>query len=143
MKLYHFTARHHLDGGPGHPGPGILRVGLLANHHPLVRLPAHVWLTSDPSWEQVWSTRPVPLPDGSTCDRTEVRLTVDIPFGEAVRFDTATGLWRYAAIRDRVRDDWRDDFEGGHDLSAWAVWLGYIRPERITAVEARPTSVPA
>lgn len=137
MKLYHFTARHHLDGGPGHAGPGILRVGLRPNFHPIIRLPAHVWLTDDPSFAQPWSSRPVPLRDGSVCDRTEVRLTIDLPFELVAPFDVSGGLWRYSAIRSLVRDDWRADFEGTADINRWAVYLASIAPSLIVDVTNR------
>ena len=123
--LYHFTAFHHLDGGPGHAGPGIFNAGLLANPHPLLGLPAHIWLTEDDSWQQFWSSRPVPLPGGGTCDRTEARLTVNMNTADRSR------LMPYPAIRWAVRRDWREDFEGGHDLSAWWVYLGWVPVEWI------------
>jgi hypothetical protein len=133
MRLYHFTAQHHVDGGPGHPGPGIAKVGLLANPHPLVLLPAHVWLTADASFDQMWSTRPVP---GVNCDRTEVRLTIEVPLLHS--------RWLpYRVVRTFVRSEWRADFEGGFDLSAWSVFMGWITPEWITDTLPRSTTVAA
>jgi hypothetical protein len=126
MRLYHFTAQHHVDGGIGHPGPGILRTGLLANHHPLITLPTSVWLTEDGSFDQMWSTRPVP---GSNCDRTEVRLTIEVEPNDR--------LLPYRVIRRYVRPDWLADFEGGFDLSPWWMQMGWIAPERILEVAAR------
>ena len=130
--LYHFTARHHLDGGVGHPGPGILRAGLLANHHPLLTLPAGVWLTEDGSFDQMWSTRPVP---GINCDRTEVRLTVAVPVTD--RF------LPYGVVRRFVRPDWLKDFEAGYDLASWSYFMGWIAPASITEVVDRPLAVSA
>lgn len=78
MRLWHYTARHHLDGGVGHAGPGITHAGILPNPHPAIALGGLVWLTDDPDWRQEWSPRPVPL-GGETCDRTEVRVEVAIP----------------------------------------------------------------
>lgn len=117
MRLYHFTAKHHVAGGPGHAGPGIQHQGLLPNLHPLIGLPAGVWLTEDGSWTQMWSPRTIP---GIDCDRTEVRLDVVIPKAARDR------LMVYDRIRPFVRADWRDDFEGGYDLTPWRLFFGRI-----------------
>ena len=129
MILYHFTAEHHLAGGAGHPGPGIRSTGLLANHHPLVTLPASVWLTEDPTWMQAWSPRVIP---GINCDRTEVRLTVEVPDGH-------DRLVPMSTIRHFVRPDWAADFEEGGPYPWWA-FLGWIAPEWITAIEHRQST---
>lgn len=131
MRLYHFTARHHIDGGNGHAGPGIRHSGLLPNRHPLIRLPGLVWLTTDGSWQQVWSPRPVP---GSSCDRTEARLTLTIPKDAHHR----RRLYSVDAILPFVRPDWRDDFVGGLDLSAWRAFAGGIPWAWVRGVEYRP-----
>jgi hypothetical protein len=128
MRLYHFTAKHHIDGGIGHAGPGIRLVGLLPNEHPLIALPGHVWLTEDGSWKQVWSSRPVP---GSGCDRTEARLTLIIPKVFPDR------LYTIDRVLPFVRADWREDFTDGLDLSAWRLYLGRIPWAWVRGVEHR------
>ncbi len=124
--VYHFTAKHHLEGGVGHPGPGIEKVGLLANHHPLLSLPAGVWLTEDGSWSQPWSPRVIP---GINCDRTEVRLTVEVPAHHE-------RLIRMPVIRQFIRPNWKDDFEAGGPYP-WLLFMGWIAPEWIVAIEPR------
>lgn len=124
MKLYHFTARHHLVGSSRHGGPGIRVHGIVPNPlgHPLIALPPMVWLTEDGSWDQMWSSRPVPRVG---CDRTEVRIEVVIPKTAQER------LLTYDRIRPFVQPDWREDFEGGYDLSPWRAFVGRIPPSWI------------
>ena len=117
MRLYHFTAAHHVEGGRGHSGPGIRAIGIQPNLHPLIALPPMVWLTEDGSWSQMWSPRKVP---GVACDRTEVRLSVLVPKAARDR------LLTYDRIRPFVQPDWREDFEGGFDLSVWRAYMGRI-----------------
>ncbi len=131
MKLYHFTANHHVEGGAGHAGPGVRSVGFLPNAHPLIGLPPGVWLTEDGSWSQFWSSRPVP---GIGCDRTEVRLAVVIPQASRDR------LLTYERIRPFVRPDWREDFEGGFDLAPWRLYLGRIPFSWVRDSTSRPAS---
>jgi len=129
MKLFHFTAFHHLVGGLGHPGPGIDDHGLRPNAHPLIGLPPMVWLTDDDWWGQCWSPRVVP---GVDCDRTEIRLRIVIPKSARER------LLPYGRVRLFVRSDWVVDFEGGFDLSGWSVFLGRIPRSWIRGITARP-----
>lgn len=132
MRLYHFTAKHHVDGGPGHAGPGIHAVGLLPNRHPLIaRLGGLVWLTLDGSWQQVWSPRPIP---GLDCDRTEARLTIRLDPEGASRLMTIDQVLPF------VRSDWRDDFTCGLDLSAWRAYRGGIPWSSVIGIEYRPAS---
>ena len=126
MRLFHFTARHHVDGGAGHPGPGIRTTGLLANHHPLVHLPAGVWLTDDGSWTQPWSPRVIP---GINCDRTQVRLTIDVPPSDR--------LLPMSVVRRFVDPDWLGDFEVGGPYPWW-LFMGWVPPEWVVAEEVRP-----
>lgn len=130
MKLYHYTARHHLDGGPGHAGPGILRYGLLPNVHPYIDVTGLVWLTDDPCWEQPWSTRPVP---GMDCDRTEVRVEVVLP--KASR--RLLKPWR--DVRPLVlTEGMADDLERFADPSRWFLFVRRVPPGWIRRVETRP-----
>ena len=118
MRLYHFTARHHVEGGDGHAGPGILHAGVLPNTHPLIDSPhGLVWLTTDATWEQAFAPRAV---HGVDCDRTEARITVTIPRGARRKLLTVDDILPF------VRSDWRDDFTGGIDLSAWRAYRGRI-----------------
>ena len=134
MKLYHFTATHHLHGGGKHAGPGIQAVGLLPNRNPLIALGGLVWLTLDGSWEQVWSPRPIP---GVNCDRTEVRLTVIIEPEYLDRLLTIDHVLPF------VREDWRADFTDGLDLSAWRAYQGGIPWAWVDGWETRPERVAA
>jgi hypothetical protein len=140
MRLYHFTARHHLVGasalGSRHAGPGILAVGIQPNPagHPLIALPPLVWLTADGSFTQMWSTRPVP---GLGCDRTEVRIEVAIPKAARDR------LLAYERIRPYVRRDWLDDFENGFDLTPWFGFLDRIPVGWLRGVESRSMAASA
>lgn len=131
MKLYHFTAAHHLEGGPGHAGPGILNVGLLPNPHPWIALPAHVWLTEDDRFRQSWSTRPVPLPDGSTCDRTEVRLEVWVPRQSRDLLHGPTSIESAMS-----RPNWHDLTAFAHPWP-WRVFFGTIPPHWIVGSRKR------
>lgn len=132
MRLYHFTAMHHLTGGVGrHAGPGIENVGLHPHPHPLISLPGMVWLTADPTWAQEWSPRPVP---GVDCDRTEVRLTVAVP-------KSAHGhLLGMREIRPFIDADWQEDFDahGEIDVSGWRAFVGQIPRGWIRAWDPRP-----
>jgi hypothetical protein len=138
VRLYHFTARHHLVGSrlSPHAGPGILVEGIVPNPHghPLIALPPMVWLTEDGSWDQMWSTRPVP---GIGCDRTEVRVELIIPKDHRDRLVT------YDRIRPFVRADWRADFEGGYDLSVWRGYFGRIPSAWLRGQVFRPDQVAA
>lgn len=128
MKLWHYTARHHLDGGLGHAGPGILRTGIIPNRHPAIAMGALVWLTDDPEWRQEWSSRPVP---GVGCDRTEVRVEVIIP--KAHR-DWLFGFRDWASITDpRVLRD----LTAFGDPERWFVFGRRIPPGWLRTVEAR------
>ena len=122
MKLFHYTAVHHLKGGPGHPGPGILRVGLLPTIHPYLDLAGGVvWLTDSPEWRQTWSTRDVPVPGFGPCNRTETRVEVAIP--KAHR----QSLMRWAdARRFVITDDLLADLERYGDPEHWWVFRDRI-----------------
>lgn len=130
MKLYHYTARHHYEGGDAHAGPGILHRGLLPNIHPYIDLRGGmVWLTDSEEWQQSWSTGSVP---GVDCDRTEVRVEVVIPKADRFRLKP----WR--EVRWRViTDGMRRDLEEYGDPDRWFVYVGRIPPAWIRGIESR------
>ena len=120
MRLFHFTALHHLEGGwpaDAHAGFGIRNIGIRPNRHPLIALPALVWLTEDGDWQQMWSPRPVP---GINCDRTEVRIEVIVPKSSRAKLLTVDRIVPF------VDPGWREDFTGGFDLRAWRAFPGSI-----------------
>ena len=134
MKLYHYTARHHVDGGEGHPGPGILRVGIKPTMHPYIDAPGLVWLTDSPDWTQTWSTRDVPVPNFGPCDRTEVRVEVAIP--SSARWN----LFPWNRVRQHViTAEFRRDLERYGDPEHWFVFNDRIPPGWIRSVESRPS----
>lgn len=132
MILYHYTAAHHLYGGDGHAGPGILRSGLFPNVHPYIDIAGGVvWLTDSPEWAQSWSTRDVPVPGYGPCNRTEVRVGVVIP-------KASRGLlmpWRQAR-RLVLTEQMRRDLETLGDPEHWYVFAGRIPPSWIRTTEA-------
>lgn len=132
MRLYHYTARHHVDGGSGHAGPGILAVGLQPTIHPYMDLRSGmVWLTDSDEWSQTWSTRDVSVVGYGPCNRTEVRLSVTIPR------QARTRLLRWSeAGRFVITDGLRRDLERFGDPEHWWVYLGVIPPEWVTGVES-------
>lgn len=135
MKLWHYTAAHHLSGGGGHAGPGILRNGILPTLHPYIDLRGGlVWLTDLDDWTQPWSTRPVP---GTGCDRTEARVRVAVPRGHVL-------LRHWPDVRDFVLTaDLRDDLERFADPGRWWVFNGRIPPGWLREVENRPNEAAA
>jgi hypothetical protein len=115
MILYHYTCR---DGARGIHHTGTI----LPNPHPLLpSLPPLVWLTD------------LPVPDRQalglestilTCDRTEVRITVDAA-------KTPIYRWRdFAADRGMRRRD-RRPFERGRQPDRWYV---AVQPIPLSAV---------
>jgi hypothetical protein len=130
MKLYHYSARHHFAGGPGHAGPGIWHVGILPNRHPAIHAGRIVWLTDDPEWHQEWSPRPVPLFD---CDRTEVRCAVVIP--KAHR-DSLLSFEQWSRITD---PSVLPDLIAFGDPSRWFTFRGRIPLGWLRDAEARPS----
>lgn len=131
MRLYHYTAQHHIDGGNGHPGPGILRTGLMPNIHPYIDLmDGMVWLTDSAEWTQTWSTRDVPVPGFGLCNRTEVRIEVVIPKHDRVRLKP----WREVSWRVLI-EDMRRDLETFGDPEHWYVYVGRIPPSWIRGIE--------
>ena len=138
MRLYHYTARHHVDGGSGHPGPGILSRGLLPNVHPYIDASGLVWLTDSAEWTQTWSARDVPVPGFGSCDRTEVRIEVVIP--RSARMD----LYPWNRVRRYViTDGMRRDLERYGDPEHWFVFNDRIPPAWLRSVESRPAEVTA
>ena len=137
MKLYHFTAQHHLDGGAGHPGPGILHAGIRPTIHPYIDVAGGmVWLTDDPSWSQPWSTRAVPVPGYGPCNRTEVRIEVAIP--RASR--RSLGTWRQ--LREFVlTEGLARDMERYANPDRWFVYAGIIPRGWIRSIERRSVAV--
>lgn len=122
MKLYHYTAVHHLHGGLGHPGPGILNVGLLPTVHPYIDLAGGmVWLTSSTDWSQTWSTRDVAVPGFGPCNRTETRVELAIPRA------SRSSLRPWSEARHLVvTDGLRRDLESYGDPENWFVYAGRI-----------------
>lgn len=137
MRLYHYTAQHHVDGGAGHPGPGILCSGLLPNIHPYIDLiGGMVWLTDSKEWSQSWSARDVPVPGFGPCNRTEARVEVVIPKADRFRLKP----WR--EVRWRVlTDGLRRDLEAYGDPEHWYVYVGRIPSAWVRGVESRPAVV--
>jgi hypothetical protein len=140
MKLYHYTAVHHLHGGVGsHAGPGILNVGIRRFVHPYLDIAGGVvWLTDSPDWSQTWSTRDVPVPGYGPCNRTEARVEVSIP-----RRDRASLVpWRVA--REFVLTaGLRDDLERFGDPEHWYVFAGDIPRGWLRLHEATPLAMAA
>lgn len=136
MKLYHYTATHHLNGvGPhkGHAGPGILRSGIKAKIHPYIDAPGLVWLTTSDDWSQTWSTRDVEVPGFGPCNRTEVRVEVVIP--KTARWN----LYPWSKVRERVlTTGLARDLERYGDSENWFVFNGNIPAAWVRTVETRP-----
>jgi hypothetical protein len=129
VKLYHYSARHHFSGGPGHAGPGIWHHGIIPHKHPAIPMGAIVWLTDDPDWSQAWSSRPVP---GTGCDRTEVRCTVIIPKHHR---DKLFDYRQWSSVTDA---DVLPDLVAFGDPARWFVFAGHIPLGWLRDAEARP-----
>lgn len=130
MRLYHYTAQHHVDGGTGHPGPGILKSGLIPNIHPYFDVArGMVWLTDSDEWTQPWATDILEI----GCDRTEARLQVAIP--KRHRFEVLP--WDYVKTL-LITPLLIPHLEGDADPNRWFVFLSHIPSAWIRGVEARP-----
>lgn len=128
VKLWHYTARHHLEGGTAHGGPGILNVGILGNGHPLVKLPSLVWLTDDGRWTQEWATMV-----GTDCDRSETRVEVVIP--KAHR----GSIHRWTTVGPLVTPpDFLADLNAYGLPESWWIYSGNIPRAWLRRVEHRP-----
>lgn len=134
MKLYHFTCSHFIDN--------VRICGLNRGWMCVVtalggvkKLPNRVWLTKEPSFSaQGWATR-----NTLTCDRTEWRLTIDIP-------EERTGAlsWWPEIRRDgRFDREWLDAFEEVGGSENWHVFAGVIPRSWITAIDAKPAALVA
>ena len=135
MKLYHYTARHHIDGGDEHGGPGILRAGIVPNVHPYFDVrDGMVWLTDSDEWAQPWASDIL----GIGCDRTEARVTVVIP----KRHRYALLPWQDAK-RLLVTPLLVPHLEGDADPDRWFVFMRRVPVAWLRGVEYRSLAVPA
>lgn len=122
MHLYHFTARKYLEPIKEH---GISRGNVATSPSEAIQ---GAWLTSDASWTTQEWTR------ASAHDKTEVRITVDIP-------DDTGKLWHWRDLAKelKVTPEWFDILvrvRGNPD--PWHVFLGVVRPEWFVEIEERP-----
>lgn len=137
MKLLHYTARHHAEeillagaiSKGGIPVPDASGE-FLAGH-----VPGWQWLTDDATWRQSWATQ-----ISIRCDRTEVRLVVEIPLLELHRLKR----WDAVAAEFGYPPDLARQFAqigGGTDSSHWFVFRGPIPISWLLRLESRPSDV--
>jgi hypothetical protein len=123
VRFYHYTARHHLEGGPGHAGPGIRAAGLIPNVHPYFDVAGGmVWLTDSDEWAQPWASDIL----GIGCDRTEARVEVVIPKRHrrfVLPWERAKELLITPLLVPHL--------EGDADPDSWFVFLSRIPPSWI------------
>lgn len=136
-RLYHFTARHHADGilRDGSMHGGVIPVPDPSGEYLAGTVPGWQWLTADPSWRQSWATR-----IKARCDRTEVRLTIEIPLLELHRLKQ----WDRIAADFGYPPDLARKFAeigGGTDSSVWYVFRGAIPAAWIVDMAERPADV--
>lgn len=123
MKLYHFCPSHLLKS--------IKKRGLTKGHMPLLKLNSTEliggvqWLTVEPDpSKQSWATRHV-----VSYDRTECRLTVEIPSRCEEHLVSAMDfIKRYPEADQRI-------ITGYEGSDQWYVYLGLIPPVWISDVE--------
>lgn len=124
--LYHFTARLYL--------PSILRNGI--NKGDVATAPDHgfnaPWLTTDPEFgSQPWDR-------GSFLDKTEVRLTVEVPEG-----DQNLWSWPYIAEKYNIDPIWLATMtHDGVKSNSWFARLGGIPLMWITEIKERKGLAP-
>jgi len=122
MKLYHFTAEAYLERIKRE---GITRGDVATSPTGGFNAP---WLTNDPSWEsQRWQR-------GSILDKSEVRITVNIPDD-----DSKCVYWSTLAGALKVSSQWYlalDDAGGGKSENWW-VYRGTVPPEWFEAIHLR------
>ncbi len=120
MKLYHFTARHHL---PAIRAAGVLKV----TESNMSKRREHagpdvVWLTSNPEpAAHTWKV-------GSIVDKTEVRITVEVPKRAAHR-------WREWARRRGIDREWMRVLASVGGSGSWYVVERPIPEAEWVAVE--------
>jgi hypothetical protein len=125
MELYHFTSSAHLRG--------IHKFGLTVGDvvTDIERLDGRiaVWLTSSPSADGHGL-------GGSAVDKTEFRLTVEVPEDERlVRWvDWALGNATELTRRRLVA-------AGGHSSETWYLFFGWLPPSLITEVISTRTAL--
>ena len=131
MKLYHFTAKHLLDG--------ILKEGLTKGAIPLItpqglRLATPVqWLTTNKDFDQVWNTKLI-----IKYDRNDVRLTVKIPNTELgrnlIKWTDFIVIPEMQATAQSLNDK-----EG--DFNNWYIYAGIVKKHWIRDIEHKSNIV--
>ncbi len=114
MRLYHYTCLLWL--------PGILREGFLANGTTAdCPVKGANFTTSTSREAQAWGM-------GSAADKTQVRLTAEVPQDKLV---TQRDLWK----RYRIKRQVRDILDPHGQSKFWYIYLGQLPPTSIVAVE--------
>ena len=131
MKLYHFTAKHLLDG--------ILKEGLTKGAIPLItpqglRLATPVqWLTTNKGFDQIWNTKLI-----IKYDRNDVRLTVKIPNTELgrnlIKWTDFIAIPEMQATAQSLNDK-----EG--DFNNWYIYAGIVKKHWIRNIEYKTNIV--
>lgn len=127
MRLFHYTGRDHIAGIMQR---GILPYVALAPEGRQAPQQDVIWLTESRDWSQTWATM-----HSHTCDRTAVRLTVQL----ADAYVSAQ-LRRYIEVRERF-GEWAKLLEApeyARDVPHWWIFTGgRIDPSRIKRTEYR------
>lgn len=137
MRVFHYTALHHARDiiVSGAISKGAIPVPDAAGEYLVGHVPGWQWVTTDADWRQSWATRL-----HHTCDRTEVRLVVEIPLLELHRlkqWDKVAADYGYTPAIAKAFAE----INGGTDSSPWFVFQGPIPTRWIVDQERRPSDV--
>lgn len=132
-RFLHYTALHHAEDivRSGAINRGGIPIPDPSGEYLAGQERGWQWLTKSEEWSQPWATQQV-----ITCDRTEVRFTVEIPLLDLDR------LYRWDAVAADFgyRPDIARKFAdlAGGDSSCWFVFNGTIPKRWLRSVEKRP-----
>lgn len=140
-RLYHYTALHHAESiiRDGEIHGGVIPMPSSDGETLEGLAPGWQWLTDDATWRQSWATRV-----RARCDRTEVRLVIEIPLLAMTRLRH----WPKVAEQFGFTPDLARRFAelgGGTPESAahWYVFRGSIDAGWVVDMERRPLELGA
>lgn len=140
MRVYHFTATHHAAGiaRDGEMHGGVIPIPSADGQYLDAVEHGWQWLTTDPTWRQSWATALK-----ADCDRTEVRLTIEIPLVDLSRLKRWDAVAPEYGYTPPIAERFAKLGGGSGDTSSWRVFRGSLPADWITAVDARPADLPS